>query len=169
MFSGTIGNHSLGPYKLPPNSNEDSYLDFLKNGLRDLLDNLTLNLRQNMHFMQDGAPAHFSRQVRNYLNEIFPQRWIGRGSDFPWPARSPDLNPLDFCVWGYLKSSVYSEAIDTRDQLLQKIENSANLFMNESIFFKIRQSFMKHVSKCIEVNGDHFEHVLKKGYNFYFQ
>ena len=28
-----------------------------------------------------------------------------RGSD--WPARSPDLNPLDFCMWCVLKSKVY--------------------------------------------------------------
>lgn len=67
-WSGIIGNHFLGPYELPPNLSRDSYLHLLQNGLRDLLDNLPLNLRQNMYFMQDGAPAHFSRQVRNYLN-----------------------------------------------------------------------------------------------------
>ncbi|EFN65149.1 hypothetical protein EAG_00038, partial [Camponotus floridanus] len=24
-----------------------------------------------------------------------------------WPPRSPDLSPLDFFLWGYLKSKVY--------------------------------------------------------------
>ncbi|EZA51886.1 hypothetical protein X777_09189, partial [Ooceraea biroi] len=34
--------------------------------------------------------------ARNILNESFPDRWIGRGGRISWPARSPDLTPLDF-------------------------------------------------------------------------
>ena len=34
------------------------------------------------------------------LNEVFPSRWIGRGSatlpaPFDWPSRSPDLTTCD--------------------------------------------------------------------------
>jgi hypothetical protein len=38
--------------------------------------------------MHDGAPPHFSLQVRNYLNTTYGIRWIGRGGDlFPsFPA-----------------------------------------------------------------------------------
>ena len=36
--------------------------------------------------------------------------WIGRGGPIPWPPKSPDLNPLDFCVWGYAKGLVYNTA-----------------------------------------------------------
>ena len=43
-----------------------------------------------------------------YLDNMFQDRVISRkpirGRD--WPARSPDLNPCDFCLWGYLKSKV---------------------------------------------------------------
>ena len=34
-----------------------------------------------------------------------------------WPARSPDLNPLDFFLWGYLKSQVYSPWPNKLDEL----------------------------------------------------
>ena len=34
-----------------------------------------------------------------------------------WPARSPDLNPLDFFLWGYLKSKVYSPLPNNLDEL----------------------------------------------------
>jgi hypothetical protein len=44
----------------------------------------------------DGAPAHHAAPVRNWLNEHFDERWIGRGEPFRWPPRSPDLTPLDF-------------------------------------------------------------------------
>ncbi|EZA50914.1 hypothetical protein X777_10741 [Ooceraea biroi] len=36
------------------------------------------------------------RVARTVLHEMFPERWIGRGGYISWPARSPDLNPLDF-------------------------------------------------------------------------
>jgi len=47
-------------------------------------------------FQQDGSPAHFHREVRQYLNTVLPGRWIGRasGNDHPlmlWPPRSPDI------------------------------------------------------------------------------
>jgi hypothetical protein len=29
--------------------------------------------------------------------------WFGRGGKIAWPPRSPDLTPLDFSVWGYIK------------------------------------------------------------------
>lgn len=43
-----------------------------------------------------------------------------------WPTRSADLIPLDFNFWGYLKSKVYSTPIDTRSQLLQRVEDRCN-------------------------------------------
>ena len=54
----------------------------------------------------DVLPAwlpHFSQVVRQYLNHKFPNRWIGRGGIKNWPPRSPDLNPLDYHVWGHMK------------------------------------------------------------------
>ncbi|KAL5468869.1 hypothetical protein EMCRGX_G029995 [Ephydatia muelleri] len=48
-------------------------------------------------------------------------RWMGRGGPIPWPAQSPDLSPLDFWLWGYLKNKVYANAVTTLDQLRQAI------------------------------------------------
>ena len=61
--------------------------------------------------MQDGAPPHFSCFVTDVLNERFPDAWIGRGGPIPWLSRSPDLSPLDFFLWGYIKNIVYGEKI----------------------------------------------------------
>jgi hypothetical protein len=56
-----------------------------------------------MWYMRDGTPAHFSRPVRDVLNNTYHDRWIGRGGPTAWPIRSPDFNPLDFYVWEHLK------------------------------------------------------------------
>ena len=39
-----------------------------------------------------------------------------------WPPRSPDLNPCDFFLWGYLKSKVYEPLPKTLDDLKANIE-----------------------------------------------
>jgi hypothetical protein len=44
-----------------------------------------------IHFEQDGAPPHYLREVREYLNTHFPGRWIGRVAPIAWSRRSPDL------------------------------------------------------------------------------
>ena len=72
-------------------------------------------------FMQDGAPPHFCCFVTDVLNERFPDVWIGRGGPIPWPSRSPDLSPLDFFLWRYIKNIVYAEKIrNTRRRYVVK-------------------------------------------------
>lgn len=76
-------------------------------------------------FMQDGASPHFSLVVRDSLNRNFPQSWLGRGSGGAdwreWPARSPDLTPMDFFLWGYVKTKVYTVPIRDIAHLKQRI------------------------------------------------
>jgi len=73
-----------------------------------------------MCYQHDGVPPHFSQIVRQYLNHKFPNQWIGRGGAQNWPPQSPDLNPLDYHVWGYMKAMVYAHMVNMR-VLLQQI------------------------------------------------
>ena len=47
--------------------------------LPEMLENIPLQVRQQLWFQHDGAPSHFALDVREYLNNVFPNRWIGRG------------------------------------------------------------------------------------------
>ena len=54
-------------------------------------------------YQQNRATSHFSNILRTLLDEQFPARWIERGSPYvAWPARSPDLTPIDFFSCGVL-------------------------------------------------------------------
>jgi hypothetical protein len=51
---------------------------------------------------QDGGQPHFSRVVAT-----FSGGWVGRGGSILCSPRSPDLTPLDFFFWDYVKNYVY--------------------------------------------------------------
>jgi hypothetical protein len=53
-----------------------------------------------------------------HLSDTFPDRWIGRVSTINWPPKSPNLTPLDFCLWSWMKIKVYRRKVDTRNELL---------------------------------------------------
>ncbi|KAJ4430770.1 hypothetical protein ANN_19361 [Periplaneta americana] len=97
---------------MSPGSSTESFPAFARIGLREnpgknLNQNVPCQQRLQMWFMHDGTSALFLRNVREHLPLIFHDRWIGRRSPTPWPARSPNLNPLDFWLWGHMKEPGY--------------------------------------------------------------
>jgi hypothetical protein len=57
-----------------------------------------------------GHP-NISRNVTLYLNEQFLDRKIGCSGPQKWPPRSPDLSPIVFHVWGYIKNMEYEHKV----------------------------------------------------------
>jgi hypothetical protein len=102
----------LGPYIIPDRLTGQNYADFLRTTLPDYLEDMPLASYRQQYFMHDGAPAHFSLSARRHLNAHYPGCLIGGGEPIAWPPRPPDLNPLDFYLWGHVKSVVYATAID---------------------------------------------------------
>ncbi|KAJ4443132.1 hypothetical protein ANN_04782 [Periplaneta americana] len=116
-----IGDRLVGPHVHVNRLTGQAYTNFLENTIPHVLEDTPLINRQNFHFLHDGAPAHFSRTARRYLDRRFPDRWIGRGGPIAWPPCSPDLNPLDFYLWGHLKSLVYSSPVPDLESLRNRI------------------------------------------------
>jgi hypothetical protein len=73
-------------------------------------------------FQQDGAPPHWSLTVRAFLNQHFPNRWIGRAGPISWPAKSPGITPCDFFLWGYVKDGVYRTPVADINDLKDRIK-----------------------------------------------
>jgi len=74
-----------------------------------------------MYFQHDGAPPHYTIRKRELLNELFSNRWLGQGGPVAWPPRSPDLTPLDYYLWGHMKTLVYETKVDSRAALRRRI------------------------------------------------
>ena len=68
----------------------------------------------------------------------------------------------DFCLWGWMKSEVYKEKVNTRDELGARIMNTAALIKQErqDDLRRATRTIAKRVEKCMEFNGGIFEHLL---------
>ena len=61
-----------------------------------------------------------------------------------------------------MKSEVYKEKVNTREELVARITNSAALIKQErqDDIRRATRTIAKRVEKCIEVDGGIFEHIL---------
>jgi len=68
----------------------------------------------------------------------------------------------DFCLWGWMKSEVYEEKVNTRDELVARIMNSAAPIKQErqDDLRRATRTVAKRAEKCIEVDGGIFERLL---------
>lgn len=103
VWTSIIGNFIIGPFFIDGNLTTARYLDMLTDSVIPAIQGTNIEFNQ-VWFQQDGAPAHFGRPILNFVNNTFPNRWIGRRGTTEWPARSPDLTPCDFFLWGHLSS-----------------------------------------------------------------
>lgn len=157
VWMGIIDDKLIGPHFLPRTLNGELYEDFLRNHLTPLLADIPEDRRANIIYQHDGCPAHFRITIRQMLDETYPNRWIGRGGPIPWPARSPDLTPLDFCVWGHMKDLVYVTPVTSIEELRERITNAADQ-MRATITSRITKTEVrKRIRTCIRNRGQHIE------------
>jgi len=111
---------------------------------------------RKMWFQWDKMPAHYDYRIRNTLNQMFPERWIGRSGPIIWPARSLDLTPLDFFLQGYLKISYIAKdrmiLMSWKRELQQPVKASV-------ILLNVLRSFKYHITFCIHCQERQFKHI----------
>ena len=103
-------------------------------------------------FQQDGATAHTAGEVMDWLKRRFFGRLISHRSEFQWPSRSPDLSPLDFYLWGFVKERVFrSRPANIRELkvVITDIIQSTDVNTLRSVVI----NFCQLINKCIMANG----------------
>lgn len=157
VWAGILGSHIIGPYFIEGTLNGPKYLDLLETVVGPRLTELNM---ERIWFQQDGCPAHNVQIVKEYLDNSFPDSWIGLNGPINWPARSPDLSPLDFFLWGHLKSKIYGHyELTTLEDLKAAIRNECRLISNRQLS-NVRQQCYDRLGFCLAQNGGHFEYLL---------
>ena len=76
-----------------------------------------------------------------------------------WPANSPDLNPVDYQIWGKLQERVYRSQIRDVEQLKSRLIEEWEHFHQVVIDEVVRQ-WGPRLRACVRAHGGHFEHRL---------
>lgn len=106
-------------------------------------------------FQQDSAPAHRANETVAMLKRETPA-FI---SPTLWPPNSPDLNPVDYKIWGVLQERVYRERIHDVDHLKRRLVEVWEQFDQRIIDDAIKQ-WRQRLHACVRAEGGHFEHTM---------
>lgn len=162
VWAGILNNCLIGPFFIEGRLTGLDYLNLLRRMLEDMTDRVPLANLRDLYFQHDGAPPHYHREVRAYLDQEFGERWIGRGGPIAWPARSPDLTPLDFFLWSEIKRRVYHSEPRSERDLKRRIRKAfREVRGQEEVLLSLKNNLLKRARLCIQNNGGHFERLLQ--------
>jgi len=106
-------------------------------------------------FQQDSEPAHRARKTIKLL------QWETSAFISPnlWPVNSPDLNPVDYDIWGVLQDRVYQKKSKDVNELRQRlVEVWAGLQQN--VIGDAIDQWCRRLHACVQARGGHFEYLL---------
>jgi len=139
----------IGPYFFEDTVNQYNYLKMFQSYFWRR--NVQTSNYTKYYFQQDGATAHTSNSVQQWLLEKFSKKFIDKKK---WPPRSPDLNPCDYFLWGYLKRVAYDPLPKTLDDLKENICREIKKISKETL----KNTFLNFEKRCkliISAQGGH--------------
>ena len=106
-------------------------------------------------FQQDSAPANRARDTIKLLQRETPDII---GPDL-WPPNSPDLNPVDYKIWGLVQQRVYKCRVTNVDELKQRLVEVSDDLQQTVIDLAVNQ-WRQRLKACVRAQERHFEHLL---------
>ena len=99
--AGILNDHLIRPVYMDGNLSGEQYYALLAGEIADRLAEIEENEGADLgalFYMHDGCPAQNFAPALALLHDTFPGQVIGTHEPIAWPARLPDMNPLDiFC------------------------------------------------------------------------
>ncbi|GFT91462.1 uncharacterized protein TNCV_4286131 [Trichonephila clavipes] len=116
---------------------------------------------QELWFQQDGATCHTARATIHLLKDTFGDRLISRFGPVNWPPRSCDLTPLDYFLWGYVKSLVYADKPQTLDHLEDNIRRVI-ADIRPQMLEKVIENWTSRLDYIRASRGSHIPEIIFK-------
>jgi hypothetical protein len=139
--------------------NGDTYLDMLKTVVWPQVRGVAT--RRNLWFQQDGATVHTTIRAREWLSQKFGTRVISRLTDHPWPAKSPDLSPLDYWFWNVAMAEVRRAPPTTLAELKNLVEAFSESLDKEEVVRSVKH-LRERAKVCSHLQGAAFEAQLNR-------
>ncbi|GFU79958.1 transposable element Tc3 transposase [Trichonephila clavipes] len=116
---------------------------------------------QELWFQQDGATCHTARATIDLLKDTFDDRLISLFGPVNRPPRCCDLTPLDYFLWGYVKSLVYADKPQTLDHLEDDIRRVI-ADIRPQILEKVIENWMSRLDYIRASRGSHMPEIVFK-------
>ncbi|CAF4265023.1 unnamed protein product [Rotaria magnacalcarata] len=109
-------------------------------------------IRQKRKFpqKQDGARPHIHAKSQERCDKHFPC-FIDKD---PWPPNSPDLNPLDYCIWDELAHQVNWEAVKSKKTLINEVKRAVRK-VSVDVVFESCSSWTNRLYRLSQVKGNY--------------
>lgn len=110
-------------------------------------------------WVQDSAPSHRSNSTQEFLTQHTPS-FVPADA---WPPNSPDVNPLDYHVWGELQQRVYAGRSDAFGSLAE-LEAAAKQAWREIPMDNITKAierFRGRLQLVAENDGGPIQHLAR--------
>lgn len=130
--------------------NSDGYVELLNTVVKPWITRVA-NGRPFV-WQQDSAPCHTSRKSQKWLAENF----YDFASPNVWPPNSPDLNPMDYYVWGAVEKDTNRRASNTKAQLIDRIKVVFETLSRETVKLACSR-FRSRIEAVVDANGSFFE------------
>lgn len=123
----------------------DLYVSILEDNLEDSVEYYGKE-REDFIFQQDNDPKHKSKKAQNWFKE-------NNIDLLPWPAQSPDLNPIEH-LWDHLKIKLeeYEEAPRGIGELWTRVDKEWNDIKPE-VCQNLIESMPRRVEAVIKAKG----------------
>jgi len=106
-------------------------------------------------FQQDDVLSHRAKSTVEFLQRTVPN-FI---EPSVWPPNSPDLNPVNYAVWGALQQSVYCIPISNLDDLKDRVHTCWES-LDQQIINKSIDQWRDRLKAVVRVNGGHIEQLF---------
>ena len=103
-------------------------------------------------WQQDSAPCHTSRKTQLWLSNNF----IDFVLPHVWPPNLPNLNPMDFFVWGAIERCTNKIQCNTKDELIKWIMKKFKA-MKKTQIVRACSRFQGCIEAVIDAKGDFIE------------
>ncbi|GFX79831.1 uncharacterized protein TNCV_4981431 [Trichonephila clavipes] len=116
---------------------------------------------QELWFQQDGATCHTARATIDLLKDTLGDHLISRFGPVNWPPISCDLTPLDYFLWGYVKSLVYADKPQTLDHLEDNIRRVI-ADIRPQMLGKVIENWTSRLDYIRASRGSHMPEIIFK-------